>query len=772
MISKLQLLKFGKFIQSDFDLSPSVTVFQGENESGKTTIFDALRLGIGSKFLTASQEPKKSILSRYGEKSLEGYRLIGEIPELSKDAAPQYVHCISLREGELEFAFHNDKIIKPEFLRSKLLNNGVNLEGISTSLKKIHSPKTGSKDWTYIENLKKEITDLKDKRIQLTSKIASLHSRNKNNVEMEGKHLKDQERVEEIQEKLTQLEKEFFLDSKIQKKNQLLDSLSKIQRLKSLEETLKKNVLYSKDESSVYENLQKEIDTLQSFLTSSETLLQDKQKAIDLKKKESDSLKNQITLLQKMKSKAEELIEKLDKTLREEGFTEEVRTELSNSNQKLIGGGIAGFGFLGLIGVLVSLLVGNVSPFGLLIGSLVSAGAIGIGLYLLTQKKETLEIRYSPAKEKDAVSKRLSEWNLTFPENPISPLDRIDILRQFLAKQILNFESKSEQMETLEKEIRGLIEALDSILSKSKLEREKLSELQTKRNSWLGERRVASIQDYHKQIAEFQSHSKIFKESSQKLQSANGGNNPEELEIQWKAEISLLDEIPTQGFSETERLSKNAKKKELETELQSLEKRLNELKTEIKVEDTRIQDSLPEKENDLISTLQLLAEKEKEFSSLESKRKSAKIAQEIVEDISKDQSFQFVSIASEIGKDLHFLLPKRGVSFEALDKKELIKMEDAAGTLRSIEHLSGGTLATFYLIFKLFLARKTVPRKGLLLLDEPFVHLDPKRLQSALSYLKRFQEETEYQICFFTKQEELSETILNTFENAKRIRLT
>ncbi|AOP35390.1 DNA repair protein Rad50 [Leptospira tipperaryensis] len=771
MISKLQLLKFGKFQKSDFDLSPSVTIFQGKNESGKTTIFDALRLGIGSKFLTASQEPKKSILSRYGDKSLEGYQLVGEIPELSKDAAPQYVHCVSLREGELEFAFNNEKMIKPEFLRSKLLNNGVNLEGISSSLKKIYSPKTGSKDSNFVETLKKEISDLKSKRIRLTSEIESLHSRNKNNVEMEGKHLKDQERVNEIKEKLSQLEKEFFLDSKIQKKIQLLDSLSKIQRLKSLEETLKKNFLYSKDESSVYENLQKEIDKVQSSLTSSETLLQDKQKAIDLKKKESDSFKNQISLLQKMKVKAEESIEKIDKTLREEGFTEEVRTDLSNSNQKVIGGGIAGFGFLGLMGVLISLLVANVSPFGLLIGSLVSAGAIGVGLYLFTQKKESLEMRYSSAKERDAVSKRLNEWNLTFPENPISPIDRMDILRQFLAKQIQNFESKSEQIETLEKELKVLTETLETIQSKGKLEREKLSELQSKRNSWLNERRITTIQEYHKQVAEFQSQSKILAETSQKLRSTNAGKNPEELEIQWKTEISTLDEIPTQGLQEAEKLSKNSQKKELETELQSLEKRLNELKTEIKVEDTRIQDSLPEKEKDLISTLQLLAEKEKEFLSLESRRKSAKIAQEIVEDISKDQSFQFVSIASEIRKDLNLLLPKREVSFEALDKKELIKMEDAAGQLRSIDHLSGGTLATFYLIFKLFLARKTVPKNGILLLDEPFVHLDPVRVQSALSYLKSFQEETEYQICFFTKQEELSETILKIFKKAKKISL-
>ncbi|MBM9501036.1 AAA family ATPase [Leptospira sp. 201903071] len=771
MISKLQLLKFGKFQKSDFELSPSVTIFQGKNESGKTTIFDAFRLGIGSKFLTASQEPKKSILSRYGEKSLEGYQLLGEIPELSKESAPQYVHCISLREGELEFAFNNEKFIKPEFLRSKLLNNGVNLEGISTSFNKIHSPKTGSKDWTAVENLKKEIEDLKAKRVHLTSKIESLHFRNKNNLEMEGKHLKDRERAAEIKDKLAQLEKEFFLDSKIQKKIQLLDSLSKIQRLKTLEESLKKNFLYSKDESSAYENFQKEIEKIQSSLSSSEALFQDKQKAIVLKKKESDSLQNQISLLQRMKVKAEELIEKIDKTLREEGFTEEVRTDLSNSNQKLIGGGISGFGFLSLLGVLISLSFANVSPIGLLIGSLFSVGAIGIGLYLLVRKKESLEIRYSPAKEKDAVSKRLNEWNLTFPETQFSSVERMDILRQFLYKQIQNFESRSEQLEILEKELKVLREALETIQSKGKLEKDQLSELQTKRNSWLGERRVASIQDYHKQVAEFQSQSKILAESSQKLRSANAGKNLEDLENQWKTEILTLDEIPTQGLSEAEKLSKNAQKKELETELQSLEKRLNELNTEIKVEDSLIQDSLPEKEKELISTLQLLAEKEKEFSSLNSKRKSAKIAQEIVEEISKDQSFQFVSIASEIKKDLNLFLPKREVSFEALDKKELIKMQDAAGTFRSIEHLSGGTLATFYLIFKLFLARKTVPKNGILLLDEPFVHLDPVRIQSALSYLKTFQEETEYQICFFTKQEELSETILKTFQKAKKISL-
>lgn len=98
-------------------------------------------------------------------------------------------------------------------------------------------------------------------------------------------------------------------------------------------------------------------------------------------------------------------------------------------------------------------------------------------------------------------------------------------------------------------------------------------------------------------------------------------------------------------------------------------------------------------------------------------------------------------------------------------------MKDQSGEFRQIDHLSGGTLATFYLIFKLFLARKTVPKNGILLLDEPFVHLDRDRIESALSYLKTFQKETQYQICFFTKQDELAETVLEFFQNSTKIPL-
>lgn len=285
MISTIQLLNFGKFKGKEFELSNSATVFLGKNESGKTTIFDALRLAIGSRFLTANQEPKKSILSRYGETCLEGYNILGEVPDLSKDSAPQFVHCVSLREGELEFAFNNDKLIKPDFLRSKLLNNGINLEGISNSFKKIHSPKTSSKDADYFDSLKKEIVNLQTKRSELIFEIENLHSRNKNNSEKEEKHLKDQNKEIEIKNKLAQIEKNSALDLKIQKKIQILECISEIQRLKSIEEFIRKNLIYSKDESSAFETFQKEIEKSKNNTSSFELLFKDKENTINSKKK-------------------------------------------------------------------------------------------------------------------------------------------------------------------------------------------------------------------------------------------------------------------------------------------------------------------------------------------------------------------------------------------------------------------------------------------------------------------------------------------------------
>ncbi len=575
MISAIQLLNFGKFKGKEFELSDSATVFLGKNESGKTTIFDALRLAVGSKFLTANQEPKKSILSRYGETCLEGYNILGKTPDLSKDSAPQFVHCVSLREGELEFAFNNDKLIKPDFLRSKLLNNGVNLEGISNSFKKIHSPKTNSKDADYFDSLKKEIEDLQTKRSELILEIENLHSRNKNNSEKEEKHLKDQNKETEIKNKLAQIEKNSALDLKIQKKIQVLECISEIQRLKSIEEFIRKNFLYSKDESAGFDSFQKEIEKSKNNTSSFELLLKDKENTINSKKKELNDHKTQLSILQKLKQKAEEWFDKIDSILREDGFSEEIKTTHSNPLYKLLGIILSGLGFCGVLGSFALFLFSKLSLATFLSGAFLSGSLIILGLWLFSHKKESINFRYSSEKEKNFVLKISGQWNLTFPEYSIPLMEKIENLRQFLSKQIQNFDLKTAQIESIEKEIRLLTEELDPIRSNLKLESEKISNLESKRNSWLNDRRSTTIQDYHKQVAEFQTQSRHFSEGLKKILTEHSSHSLEDLEIKQKTLIATMEDVPNEFPNDPERQFRDSKKRELQKELQSLD---NELK--------------------------------------------------------------------------------------------------------------------------------------------------------------------------------------------------
>lgn len=159
------------------------------------------------------------------------------------------------------------------------------MEGISSSFKKIHSPKTGSKDADHFNDLKEEIVNLQTKRSKLILEIENLHSRNKNNSEKEEKHFKDQNKEIEIKNKLAQIEKNSALDLKIQKKIQILECISEIQRLKSIEESIRKNLLYSKDESAGFDSFQKEIEKSKNNASSFELLLKDKENTINSKKK-------------------------------------------------------------------------------------------------------------------------------------------------------------------------------------------------------------------------------------------------------------------------------------------------------------------------------------------------------------------------------------------------------------------------------------------------------------------------------------------------------
>ena len=59
VLSRLTLQKFGKFVDKAFDFS-DITVFRGDNETGKTTLFDAISVALCGGAATIIPGPCKA----------------------------------------------------------------------------------------------------------------------------------------------------------------------------------------------------------------------------------------------------------------------------------------------------------------------------------------------------------------------------------------------------------------------------------------------------------------------------------------------------------------------------------------------------------------------------------------------------------------------------------------------------------------------------------------------------------------------------------------
>ncbi|TFH40215.1 MAG: hypothetical protein E4G96_07910, partial [Chrysiogenales bacterium] len=97
MIRRLHLKKFGRFTGADFKFRP-VTLFIGENESGKTTIFDAIFSAVCS--LGERSVREKQISRRYGpprERSCE-IEWEGAPLEMGED---EFINLHAIRSGDM-----------------------------------------------------------------------------------------------------------------------------------------------------------------------------------------------------------------------------------------------------------------------------------------------------------------------------------------------------------------------------------------------------------------------------------------------------------------------------------------------------------------------------------------------------------------------------------------------------------------------------------------------------------------------------------------------
>ena len=223
--------------------------------------------------------------------------------------------------------------------------------------------------------------------------------------------------------------------------------------------------------------------------------------------------------------------------------------------------------------------------------------------------------------------------------------------------------------------------------------------------------------------------------------------------------------IPSDGFDEmqlnrlkTRILSLDKKLKELQDEDKNLSMKKESISGEVKGGLKGILDEIYSLEMNLKA---LVSEK----TEIEFNRRAAELAAEIFVQVKNKSDDNFHAMEQELEKFSSKIFPDdRNVSIKGLDPEKIFIM-DAGGVLRTVSNLSSGTKDSFVFAARLALASKVAGEKSILVLDDPFLHLDEKRKESAVQMLHDFQIDNKWQILFFTKEKDLLDNLKKAFEN-------
>lgn len=232
MITLLQLQNFGKFEDKEFHLGKS-TIFFGQNEAGKTTIYDAIYSSICN--LPLSTKEGKHIAKRYGKKAKSFLSFSDTEMVFSPD---EFRSLLSIRAGDSSVYFSESTraLDWTESLKASLFEGGLNPKDLVGVFSKVVS---ATKPAKTLKELSAEKDKYCEKIRHLTEKKVSLAR-----LEQQGKVLETQieaneSKSRELLNKKDSLESNLALMEKMKEKRKWFEIFSRLKRLDGIKVRLK-----------------------------------------------------------------------------------------------------------------------------------------------------------------------------------------------------------------------------------------------------------------------------------------------------------------------------------------------------------------------------------------------------------------------------------------------------------------------------------------------------------------------------------------------------
>ncbi|TVL60079.1 ATPase [Brachyspira hyodysenteriae] len=697
----LNLNKFGKFRNKSFEISDNLTLFYGENESGKTTIFDSLMLLFSENKKTSSFA--KQIKLRYGDDI--DINTEPEIDESIKLHPQSYNNLYSIRQSEIIFEMSDSKKDSKDWeseIKKKLFASDIDVGKIISEVKAEYAGKSQSAIPAQLKNTKYRNEEIEEELNSLYSK-ANTEVNKKDKLKELDELLKESNNI--LKEKIDKYNKLIALreeKNKAKEKNHLLNINTMIHEFNKKDQFIKDNINLRDDHSKTINALSTKIDESENRISFLKGKIESLQKSSEERNK---------TDYQSMMLRIDKAIKKID--------------ELKEKNNK-----IPKIVFLAgviLVSALLSLYFKNPYWFLIILPS--------IPFLLIKEGKNDKFI--------NDILDSLPEIDINSDNLELSTLK--DILLRELAKiELILEKNDDEELENYKKELE---EAANNLENHHK-------EL----NNFFNKLNVKNKENYYEIKSNFDNVYKSTEELFKKLMieaKKFGLKDIDTLNANCNRILKELDEkgINPDDYNEMEMKALENKLRELEREINSIKENMNKVISNASYIQGEL-NSGDDVHKKIVNLESEFAENNEEIKNLNKRKKALELLENMLSKINKKNDDIFNSLSNEAELLYNHITGKNlsddVISMSGFDKNKIM-VKDKQNEMRNVELLSSATKDAVYIAMRLSILSKIHETGRLILLDDPFITFDNKRTKEALSFIREYSKKYNIPIAIFTK---------------------
>ena len=752
MLKAIHIKHFGVFQDRSFALGP-VTVFNGANQSGKSTLFDAIR--VETFHPEKRGKANQALYARYGDDTDVRLDWSDGPPDMT-DA--EFMNLFAVSAGNVRVDLDGDWL---NSVKRSLFAGGIDPRNLIETFTQLASDKGSLRHMRERSKLAKERDEAEAHLEALQARrdeiLSALDRQETARTELKGLTA----RLGLLKGQEAELAEEVQWQERIAERVRNEAALTLLDEIAALEQTQTGRRAFAQDRTA-------ELDALE----------QRAQEAGEARIRAEQSHQGATQRLEQAQAELARLDKELSarRTWREAAQALEARMAAHRDGQLsrlLVRGALAAF--------LLVLGTAGVVAFGNRFASWVGlAAAIALTLTLFTALP-WLDSWRLLRELKDAWRSRLGGTHAYGRAQLVTEAGTLDGLVDGLAQVTAELGRLEEEHVARAEEARGA-EAAHTAAG-AELTRVHTAEQAAGAalRDWLAGQDVTSRDQYRDRLGEYRRVHQRLSEAYDRLQRLLGERGlPDGAALRAEARTVLTqleaDRVPAQGLPEPELVARRERLTALRAEVAGVERQLHELDKASHGEAERLVGRLGTLPDEVAAFHERVRRLEAEIATLDLDRRAAGCALELFQAVSADETTVLADLSGSVAGVFARIsgvdeARQAAVALAGL-RTEDIRALDRNGVSRPVEFLSSGAQHLLYLALRLEMARRERQgRFALLCLDEPFAFLDPERQMETLTYLREFLAESNWQLLLFTNEPAQSDRAQAVFPDCQVHRL-